>query len=330
MTRSVSGSCAHHFRNNLGGAAWRVAIALAMALPLGAQATQPKLGPLVDEWTTKPVDDRTYRSFLPFFTYDKRAPFDARVTSVVDTGGLRRERVSFISTSGVRVTSYFVQQLPVSNDARPAIIFLHGGSRLGKDVPRYLQFADFFARAGYRVFAIDMPYFGERATDLMKDFTEEEKHEKLYNQTATYLAWVTQVVKDVGRAYDFLVAERRTDPTRVALMGFSRGGQLAYIVGAAEPRVKGVAALYAGHMDHLELEHVAAACPANYIGRIAPRPLFTMNGTNDADYSRDSTVMPLLKHAKKPVESVWLETGHSLPPENLRGPLLAWLQKVLQ
>jgi hypothetical protein len=27
---------------------------------------------------------------------------------------------------------------------------------------------------------------------------------------------------------------------------------------------------------------------------------------------------------------VWLETGHSLPPEDLRGPLLAWLQKVLQ
>jgi dienelactone hydrolase len=327
MMRSGSDSFGHSF-----GADVRLAIAVLVAAAgsLAGQGSQPKLGPLVDEWTTKPVDDRTFKSFLPFFAYNKRLPFDTQIKSVTDTGGLRRERLSFISTSGVRVTAYFVQQLPVSNAPRPAIIFLHGGSRLGKDVPRYLQFTDFFARAGYRVFSIDMPYFGERATDLIKDFTEEEKHEKLYNQSATYLAFVTQLVKDVGRAYDFLVAERHTDPNRIALMGFSRGGQLSHIVGAAEPRVRGVAALYGGHMDHLELEHVAAACPANYIGRIAPRPLFTMNGVNDADYSRDSTVMPLLKLAKKPVESVWLETGHSLPPEDLRGPLLAWLQKVLQ
>jgi hypothetical protein len=78
------------------------------------------------------------------------------------------------------------------------------------------------------------------------------------------------------------------------------------------------------------LEHLPAACPANYIGRIAPRPLFTMNGMNDADYSRDSTVLPLLKLARKPVESVWLETGHSIPPENLRAPLVAWLQEHLR
>ena len=297
---------------------------------LHAQGAQPQLGPLVDQWVKKPVDDRTFKSFLVFFQYDHRLPFDAQVKSVTDTGGLRRERLSFVSTSGVRVTAYFVQQLPVASTPRPAIVFMHGGSRLGKDTPRYLDFVDFFARAGFRVFSIDMPYFGERATELMTSFTEEEKHAKLYNQPPTYLAFVTQLVKDVGRSYDFLVAERHTDPKRVVLLGFSRGGQLAYLVGAAESRFKGVAALYGGHMDHLELEHLPAACPANYIGRISPRPLFTMNGINDADYSRDSTVLPMLKLARKPVESVWLETGHSLPPENLRAPLVAWLQERLR
>lgn len=301
-----------------------------LAGAIGAQGVTPVLGPLVDKWVKKPVDERTFKSYLPFFQYDRRLPFDAQVKSVTDTGGLRRERLSFVSTTGVRVTAYFVQQGSRSNTPRPAIIFLHGGSRLGKDTPRYLDFADFFARAGFRVFSIDMPYFGERDTDLLTTFTEEEKHAKLYNQPATYLTFVSQVVKDVGRSFDFLVAERQSDPKRIVLMGFSRGGQLAYIVGGAESRFKGVASLYGGHMDHLELEHLPAACPANYIGRISPRPLFTMNGINDADYSRDSTVMPLLKQAKKPVESVWLETGHSLPPENLRAPLVAWLQERLR
>ncbi len=309
----------------------RAVVLLCIAsVTLSAQGTQPKFGPLVDEWVKKPVDDKTFRSFLAFFQYDHKLPFDAQVKSVTDTGGLRRERLSFVSTSGVRVTAYFVQQLPLSSTPRPAIIFIHGGTRLGKDTPPYLDFVDFFARAGYRVFAIDLPYFGERATDLMTSFTEEEKHAKLYNQPPTYLAFVTQLVKDVGRSYDFLVRERNTDPKRVVLMGHSRGGQLSYLVGAAESRFKGVAALYAGHMDHLELGHLAAACPANYIGRISPRPLFTMNGMNDADYSRDSTVLPLLKLAKKPVESAWLDTGHSLPPENLRASLVAWLQERLR
>lgn len=301
-----------------------------VAASVAAQRTQPTPGPLVDEWTTKPVDDRTFQSFLAFFEYNRRLPFDVQVKSVTDTGGLRRERLSFVSTSGVRVTAYFVQQLPVATTPRPAIIFMHGGSRLGKDTPPYLDFNDYFARAGFRVLSIDMPYFGERATELMTSFTEEEKHAKLYNQPPTYLAFVTQLVKDVGRAYDFLVAERQTDPARVVLMGFSRGGQLAYIVGAGESRLKGVASLYAGHMDHLELGHLAAACPANYIGRISPRSLFTMNGKNDSDYSRDSTVTPLLKLAKRPVESVWLETGHSLPPANLRAPLVAWLRELFR
>ena len=341
MTRSDSVSCgrcrvAEHSRRL---AVIREAVRLAVhtsamvcvvASALAAQGAQPKLGPLVDEWVKKPVDDQTYKSFLAFFQYDHRLPFDVQVKSVTDTGGLRRERLSFVSTQGVRVTAYFVQQLPVPTTPRPAIVFLHGGSRLGKDTKGYLDFADFFARAGFRVFSIDLPFFGERATDLMTSFTEEEKHAKLYNQPPTYLAFVTQLVKDVGRSYDFLVAERNTDPKRVVLLGFSRGGQLAYLVGAAETRFTGVAALYGGHMDHLELEHLPAACPANYIGRIAPRPLFTMNGMNDADYSRDSTVLPLLRLAKKPVESVWLETGHSIPPENLRVPLVAWLQERMR
>ena len=301
-----------------------------VATSLLAQGTPATLGPLVDEWVRKPVDDRTFASFRLFFEYDRRLPFDAQVKSVTDADGLRRERLSYVSTSGVRVTAYFVQQLPVATTPRPAIIFLHGGSRLGKDTPAYLAFTDFFARAGFRVFSIDMPYFGERATDLMTSFTEEEKHARLYNQSSMYLAFTTQLVKDVGRAYDFLVADRLTDPRRVALMGFSRGAQMSYIIGGAEARLVGVAALYGGHMDHLELAHLPAACGANYIGRISPRPLFTMNGINDADYSRDSTVAPLLKLAKKPVQSVFLETGHSLPPENQRAPLVAWLQELLR
>ena len=302
---------------------------LAVAGPLSAQGTFPQ-GMLVDEWVKRPVDDRTFRSFLGFFQYDRKLPLETQVVGTADSAGLRREHVSFQSTPGMRVTALLIQQVPLATTRRPAIVLFHGGSRPGKDGRNYVAFAEYLARAGFRVLSIDLPFFGERATGLLTTFTEEDKHEKLYNQPATYLAWVTQVVKDAGRSIDFLVTERLTDSTRVALLGMSRGGQLALIAGGAETRFKGVASLYAGHMDHIETGHQPAACPANYIGRISPRPLYTMNGNNDADYSRDSTVMPLHKLAKKPVQHVWLETGHALPPEDQRGTLIAWLQELLR
>lgn len=33
---------------------------------------------LADEWLAKPVDDKTFKTYLDFFTYDRRVPFDLR------------------------------------------------------------------------------------------------------------------------------------------------------------------------------------------------------------------------------------------------------------
>jgi dienelactone hydrolase len=190
--------------------------------------------------------------------------------------------------------------------------------------------ADFLAKSGWRVLTIDMPYFGERHTDVLTTFTEAEKHEKLYNQESAYLTWVTQLVKDAGRSFDFLVRERQADSSQLALVGYSRGAQAGMIVGAADKRFAAVALLYGGHFDAKETGHLAAACGANYIGRIAPRPLFLLNGTQDADYERESQVEPLHRIARNPKKIVWVETGHVFPPEETRPVLAKWLQDVIR
>ena len=53
-------------------------------------------------------------------------------------------------------------------------------------------------------------------------------------------------------------------------MGFSRGAVLASIVGGYDIRLKSVALIIGGHFDRFEDGHLAAACPANYVGRINP------------------------------------------------------------
>lgn len=299
---------------------------LAIALGAWAPSLEAQARPEGDEWLKHPVDERTFATFLTFFGYDAKRPLDIRVARVEDSEGLRVERISYES-SGNRVTA-LLYHAPGVERGGPALVLLHGGTGAGKDSPGIRQMCDHLARAGFTVLAIDLQYFGERTSELLREFTEEEKHEKLYNQPGTYLSWVTQTVKDAGRAIDVLV-ERGVDRERVGLVGFSRGAQLSFIVGGAEPRFRAVVAIIGGHFDFRETGHEPAACPANYIGRISPRPLLMVNGHADPDYIRATAVEPLARLAREPKEIIWLETGHLLPQGEIRTTIANWLHQQL-
>lgn len=277
-----------------------------------------------DEWLRRPVDDQTFTGYLQLFAYDRSLPL-ASVTGARDMfEGVSREHVTYQSTPGVRVTSR-VYRASGGTAATPWLIFLHGGGGAGKDVPGYALTSAFMARAGWNVLAMDLQYFGERRTDLLTTYQEQEKHARLYNNQATYLAWIAQSVKDVGRAVDYLVTERGADPARISLVGFSRGAQVALIAGAAEKRLRAVVVLYGGHFDYYESGHLPAACPANYIGRISPRPLLLVNGRQDEDFIRIPSVEPMHRLARQPRQIIWLDTGHQLPGEDAMASVMKWL-----
>jgi len=280
-----------------------------------------------DEWLRRPVDDRTFRTYLSFFTYEATLPFETQMLESDELEGIRREHVSFQTTPGVRAFGRIYHAAAPAGGSLGWIIFLHGGTQSAKDGPGNRHIAMFLARAGWNVIALDMLYFGERGTGLLTTYTDPEKHARLYNQPSTYLAWVSQTVKDVGRSFDWLVAERNADRRRIALVGFSRGAEVGIVVGGAERRLAAVVSLYGGHFDALETGHLPAACPANYIGRISPRPLLMVNGTQDTDYDRVTSVLPLQKLAKKPSRFIWVETGHTVPPAATMADIIPWLSE---
>jgi dienelactone hydrolase len=281
-----------------------------------------------DEWLTRPVDDKTFRTYLDFFKYERNLPFNPRTIGVEEQDGIRKEHISFDSTPGVRVFANLYRPTTASAQASPAAILLHGGTGRGKDTMR--RPAELLSRGGFTVLSIDMQFFGERSTDLMTSFTEPEKHERLYNQQAVYLAWVTQTVKDVSRSVDFLVQNVGVSEKRIGLLGISRGAIVASIAGAVERRIGAVSLLYTGHFDALETGHLAAACPANYIGRISPRPLMMVNGLNDTDMIRETSVLPMFRLAKMPKEIIWEDGGHGMLSEGNQVKTLHWLQEKLK
>lgn len=293
---------------------------------LTAQTGAPVL-PAGDQWLTKPVDDRTFNTYLDFFTYDRQVPFDLKVTKVEEEQGLRREHLSFQSTQGVRATGILFQGPAAAGTKPPGFVLLHGGSASGKDSTGMVQLAGLLTRAGWTVLSIDLQHFGERSTPLLTTYSEQEKHDKLYNASSVYLAWVTQNVKDIRRAIDFLVEQRGVDPRRTGIVGVSRGAIVASIAGGVDRRLSPVVMLWGGHYDALENNHLPAACPANYIGRIAPRPLLMINGTQDSDMIKDRSVDPLFKLAKQPKQIIWTDGGHGFMSEEHRAAMIQWLRE---
>lgn len=310
--------------------ALRVVLSSMAIACLAISASAQQKGKSADEWLARPVDDRTFKTYLEFFAYDRRVPFDLRVIDTSEADGINKEHLSFQSTPGVRVFANLYRSSSVAPGSHPAIVLLHSSSVGGKDSAGAVQNSRNLTRAGYTVLAIDLQYWGERATELLTTFTEQEKHDKLYNQPSLYLSWVAQNTKDAGRAFDLLVEHRGVNPKRIGLVGLSRGAILGAIVGAVERRFAAVVLINGGHFDALERGHLPAACPANYIGRISPRPLLMVHGTMDQDHVKETSVDPLYQLAKAPKEILWQETGHAPPTEKNRALMLQWIRERIK
>ena len=283
-------------------------------------------GPKGDEWLRKPVDDRTFRTYLDFFVYDQSLPFETQTIDTSVSEGLRKEHLSFQGISTDRVFAILYSLEGIAFEKTPALILLHGGTAKGKSSGYAVALAEVLARAGFIVLAIDMQLFGERATPLLTKFTEVEKHDRLYNQKSTYLAWIAQLVKDVGRSVDFLASQRNVDAKRVGLLGISRGAEAGIIVAGADRRLTPVVLFFGGHFDALETGHLPAACPANYIGRISPRPLLMINGEADSDYDKVTAVDPLYARARQPKKIIWSVAGHMGFTDRDLSEMTEWLR----
>jgi dienelactone hydrolase len=255
-------------------------------------------------------------------------PFDVQVTETATGDAIITERLTFQSSPGVRIPAFLLHRADTAG--RPGVVLLHSAGARGKDLPNNVALATLMARAGWSVIAIDLPYFGERATDLLTTYTDDEKHQRLYNQPGVYLAWTTQTVRDVRRAFDLLLARTGADAGRIALVGSSRGAMAAALAAGIDSRFSPVALLFGGHATAAELHHLELVCPANYIGRIAPRPLLMLNSVNDQTFPRSAAVDPLFALAGQPKDATWTTGGHMVMTEADMAAVMTWLQRAMR
>jgi dienelactone hydrolase len=151
-----------------------------------------------------------------------------------------------------------------------------------------------------------------------------------------------------GRAkkvLDYLIAEKYTDPNRVAACGTSRGGFSACHFAIADPRVKCVAA-YAPVADLAMLREFRGAENAplvkslalgNHADQLAGRGVWIVIGDNDQRVNTDNVIefarkLSAASVAKKLPHHIELHVaaveGHSTPKDTAEKSA-AWIEKML-
>lgn len=163
----------------------------------------------------------------------------AHLLETEENGAFLLEKLT-LDLNGIEpVPAYFIKPKGVGGKL-PVVLFNHshgGNYHVGKDElingAGYLKkpsFAEAFTREGYAVLCIDAWGFGERRgrteTQIYKDM--------LWNGRVMF----GMMIYDSLRAVDYLFTREDTDCSRIATVGLSMGGTMAWWLSAIDARIK--------------------------------------------------------------------------------------------
>jgi predicted esterase len=159
-----------------------------------------------------------------------RVPLNPKVEELPGTNGLARYHFSFDSDAQQRVPGFLIKSTD-SHGRRPVVIALHG---TGGSKTNMLSMCRELAKRGFIAVAIDGRYHGERAVAgknsyqdaIVRAWHDSGEHPFFYD-----------TVWDVMRLVDYLQTRDDVDPSRIGLIGISKGGIETYFTAAVDPRI---------------------------------------------------------------------------------------------
>lgn len=252
---------------------------------------------------------------LSVFSYDRAAPLAIELQPQPTQGTVAVYQVSFDSPGGGRVTGSLAT--PNATGRRPAVLLMHGLPGTAIEALNLMGIE--LAARGAVVLAIDAPWVRRGG---LPDFTTRDSVEQV------------QLIQDMQRAVDVLIARDDVDPTRIGYVGGSYGGAMGALFVGIERRLRaanlfvpdgglvahftneageavGPLASHGTQTQQLWLGAMRPIEPIRYVGRSTPTPLLIQNGRSDPLVTVEDAEA-LHAAAGNPKEVIWYDAGHNL------------------
>ena len=270
------------------------------------------------------------------FSYDEHASLDLDIQRTELEADMRVTDFTYASPRGGRVPARFI--LPEGEGPYPAILFLHGSAG---NIELMTPEAKRFVNLGAAALLIDSPHI--RPGGYVPDgtmgstwpyFTERDRADQI------------QLIVDLQRAVDFLVARPEIDPARLAYVGISYGGAMGGLLAGVEARLSAYALVVGdgGLVEHTSEpradgwpDHFSSPWadlmwpiePLHFVGRANPAALLFQNGLYDQAVSaRDA--LRYQAAASEPKTVTWYAGGHEISGWNsVWHDRAVWLQPFL-
>jgi uncharacterized protein len=270
-------------------------------------------------------------SALAAFAYDRAAAYDPKLQLIGTETGVKIHALSFLSPRGSDLATGL---LFVPEGAGPfaGLLLMHG---MPGNAAAMKGIAVELARHGAVVVALDAP-FARRGGNPLR-FTEADSAEQV------------QLMTELQRAVDLLVARSDVDASRLGYMGVSYGGAMGALFVGIEHRLKtgilvvadgGLVSHYTGPDDvgtlfagltcaqqRRWLESMIPVEPIKYVGFASPTPLLLQSGRQDALVPMPDAER-LHAAVRDPKTILWYDAGHNLTTEAAHDRL-SWLQQRL-
>jgi len=285
-------------------------------------------------WDTD--SESTYEENLHLFDYDQEAPLDIQELETRRDGNLTVHEITYASPMGGRVPATLI--VPDGRGSFAGMVLLHGTNSNRQDFYFYRMGRN-YAHIGTIVILIDAPF-------------NRPEHGGPGRESITwgagYVEEHTQLIVDLRRAIDLLIAWPDVDPDRIAYVGVSYGAVAGGLLAGVEDRVQayglmvgdgGLVEHFLGPDDVNSYPFSSASVPdhwvkamwpvesIHYVGHAAPAALLFQNGANDRQVPAPEAAL-YQQAGSDPKTIIWYDSGHGLPSQ-ARSDQAKWFQQYI-
>jgi cephalosporin-C deacetylase-like acetyl esterase len=252
------------------------------------------------------------RDYLPYFLERKGQLISAIETPLDPQPDGELSDLKLVDDRGLEVGA--VLKLPRHGEPPHPVLLTLGGARTGRRTVDYLG-----NTGNFIVLAMDYPYHGKRTRMSRVEFL---------TRVPQMRRAVLDTVPATSLGVDYLYERDDVDRERIVLAAGSFGALFAPAVAAADERVRALALFFgAGDLETLVETNLDARPPVHavaswlgstivspmeplkYIHRVAPRPIFMLNGTDDPSMPEHCS-RALYERAGEPKTIRWMSMGH--------------------